>query len=133
MGTEQWIQLILEGLILLGIIYVAFIQNNVTRIKNSLLNTLKEYPEAAEAFLRMERSRIEEEVTKEVTKEFERDVLDMIKEISEIKKKVIGRVFSTVGPNPLIEKFIDEMEYDVPKQVLKRVYVEMQRALTPPK
>lgn len=126
-------QLVLEALILLGIFYVVFIQDRVTKIKNSLLDTLKDYPDAAEAFLKMERRKIE----KEVEDRFMDDMKSIFEEIARGRKrdkdityrvaseagKFIGKILGAVGPNPLLEKFINEIDYDTVKNPIKRYYL----------
>jgi len=125
-------QLILEVLILIGIFYVVFIQDRATKIKNSLLKTLKEYPEAAEAFIRMERKRIREETEREYM-EGMRAVLNEVSDVRQEDKEklsrwisglssLLGKIFRAVGPNPLFEKFIEEMEYNEIKRAMKIGY-----------
>ena len=72
-------QLILQGLILLGIIYVAFIQERVTKVKDSLWGTLKDYPDIAER-----RFTWKEE---EIKREAEQKIIEAVAKLdSQIKK-----------------------------------------------
>ena len=132
-------QLILEVLILIGIFYVAFIQDRVTKIKDKLLETLKDYPEAAEAFLKMERRKIEEEIENKFMDEMKiklEKILDVQKKDGEKLSRIgrefaifIGKIIVTVGPNPMLEKFIEEIEYDVVKTTIKRYYNEIKNKI----
>ena len=71
--------LIIQVLVLLGIIYVAFIQDRVTKIKDSLWGTLKDYPDIAE-----KRFAWKEE---EIKKEAEQKIIEEVAKLdSEIKK-----------------------------------------------
>ena len=132
-------QLILEVLILIGIFYVAFIQDRVTKIKDKLLETLKDYPEAAEAFLKMERRKIEEEIENKFMDEMKiklEKILDVQKKDGEKLSRIgrefaifIGKIIVTVGPNPMLEKFIEEIEYDVVKTTIKIYYNEIKNKI----
>ena len=102
-------QLILEVIILIGIFYVVFIQDRATKIKNSLLKTLKDYPEAAEAFLKMEKRRIKEEIEKQFesraeknTKVFLDDIINLI--------GVLFKLSSVFAYEPYFEKSINEIK-----------------------
>ncbi len=71
--------LIIQVLILLGIIYVAFIQDRVTKIKDSLWETLKDYPDIAE-----KRFAWKEE---EIKKETEKEVIEITAKLESVIKK----------------------------------------------
>ena len=129
-------QLVLDAFIFLGIFYVAFIQDRITKIKDKLLETLKEYPEAAEAFIRMERRRIEERVESEFTESL-MAVMEEMSEIEERNKEKIGKVifelgrligetFRAVGRNPLFERFIDGIEYPVVRNTVREFYDQLE-------
>lgn len=75
----ETVQLIIQVLILLGIFYVAFIQERVTKVKDSLWGTLKDYPDIAER-----RFAWKEE---EIKKEAEQKIQEVVAKLdSEIKK-----------------------------------------------
>lgn len=70
----ETIQLIIQVLILLGIIYVVFIQERVTKVKDSLWGTIKDYPDIAERRFTWKEEEIKKEAeqkVKEVTAKLE--------------------------------------------------------------
>lgn len=99
-------QLIIQVLILLGIIYVAFIQDRVTKIKDSLWETLKDYPDIAERRFTWKEEEIKKETeqkVKEVTakleskiKEREKSHEEAIEWFSEVLQ-VLMRIFVKFG------------------------------------
>lgn len=70
-------QLIIQALILLGIIYVAFIQERVTKVKDRLWETIKDYPDIAERRFSWKEEEIKKEAeqkVKEVTAKLESEI-----------------------------------------------------------
>lgn len=92
-------QLILQALILLGIIYVAFIQDRVTKIKDSLWKTLKDYPDIAERRFAWK----EEEIKKEAEQKIQEEVAKLDLEIKKGEKsfekisEMFGEVLRVLG------------------------------------
>jgi len=62
----ETVQLIIQVLILLGIFYVAFIQDRVTKVKDSLWETLKDYPDIAERRFTWKEEEIKKEAEQKV-------------------------------------------------------------------
>jgi len=128
------VQIILEALILLGIVYVAFIQDRVTKVKNSLLDTLKDYPKAANAFLKMERSKVEKEIKDELSKKMKKETEHLKKFHENVTAKLmkdemtqmavlLTHLFLDLKLQPYNkEEYIAKMKDGISKEIAKRAF-----------
>jgi len=130
----ETVQLIIQALILLGIIYVAFIQERVTKVKDSLWETLKDYPDIAEKRFAWK----EEEIKKEAEQKVKEAVAKLDSEMKKGEKsyeeafvwfretlRVLTRIFVRFGyqnsKNFLV--FRDAIECAKDKKVKELLYV----------
>ena len=89
--------------------------------------------------IKMERRKIEEEIENKFMDEMKiklEKILDVQKKDGEKLSRIgrefaifIGKIIVTVGPNPMLEKFIEEIEYDVVKTTIKRYYNEIKNKI----
>lgn len=128
------VQFVLICLILIGIFYVAFVQDRVTKIKDKLFDTFKDFPDIAEKRFKWKEENIRKEAEDDIKKAISLAIDETISTGMKASKdfvnnlyRIIAILLLEIGYDSKLYEFAEQLENEEVKKIIRVMINEVKK------